>query len=165
MPKRKKRRPAPNTHLSEGPLPARFGDQFASQLLVFCDASRRRHGGLASVLFSEACAPPMTSSRTVPAIGSNELELQAALFALFHAGEHFPLRTLVLFSDNQDAVSRLARAKDQGCEQDPALATILPGLDLADALGRASFRWLKGHSSCRGNAIADELAAAAARSP
>lgn len=148
--------------MSEGPLPARFGDAFAGQLLVFCDASRKRHGGLASVLFSEANALPLTSTRTVPAIGSNELELQAALFALFHAGKHFPQRNLFLFSDNQDAVARLARAKDQGSESDPALASMLPELDLAGALARASFRWLKGHSSCRGNAIADELAAGAA---
>ena len=162
MPKARKRKPPGILHLSPGPLPARYGERFADQVLVFCDASRKRHGGLAAVLFPDPGAPPVSFSCTVTASGSNELELQAALFALEQAGLHFPGRRLALFTDNSDAALRLAAACQPGAEVDPALATMAPELDLAALLALASVHWLKGHGTCRGNALADELAGTAA---
>lgn len=163
MAKRRKQKPAPAVHLTEGPLPLRLASQYAGHLWVFSDASQQTHGGLAAVIFSEPDAPPAIVTRRVPVMGSNELELQAALFALLFAEQRFPGRHLALFTDNQDSVTRLTRAKAQGLAQDPKLADVVPELDIADALPRADFCWVKGHASCRGNALADEHAGKAAR--
>jgi prepilin-type processing-associated H-X9-DG protein len=162
VPRRRKNKAASPLHHLGGPLPARFGDRFAGQLLVFCDASRKRHGGLAAVLFFDGETVSVSASCTVPATGSNELELQANLFGLQQAERHFPGRPLAVFTDNQDAATRLNRASELGLAQDPALATMLHGLDLAGILAHASIHWVKGHSTCRGNVLADELAGAAA---
>ena len=162
MAKTRKRKQERLVHLSPGPLPVRFGERFAGQLLVFCDASQKRHGGLAAVLFPDPEQPPLTFSLSVAAIGSNELELQAALFALHQAAQHFPGRRLALFTDNSDAASRLACACALGLEQDPALAAMAPTPDFAALLALASVHWLKGHATCRGNALADEIAGHAA---
>lgn len=163
MPKRRKKKPLREPPLSTGPLPLRLSDRFAGQLLVFCDASRKQHGGLAAVIFAAADQLPIKASQTVPAIGSNELELQAALFAILQAARNFPGRQFALFTDNTDAAIRLTRAKELGLADDPDLAAMLPGSDLVSGLAHASIHWLKGHSTCRGNALADELAGLAAQ--
>lgn len=147
---------------SPTPLPARLAPAFAGLLQVFSDASQRRHGGLAAVLFADAEGEPLVATRTVAAQGSNELELQAALFALAQAREHFPDRPLALFADNREAIERLERAGRLGLAADPPLAALLAAEDLADMLAQCSFRWVRAHACCRGNLLADAAAAAAA---
>lgn len=162
MPKKRKKKTLPAVRLSDGPLPLRYAGRFDGQLLVFSDASLKRHGGLAAVLFAEPDGTPLIGTRTVPATGSNELELQAALFGLEEARRHFPGRRLTLFCDNRDAVSRLDRARALGLAQDPALAAMLAEREIADALDTAGVCWVQGHARCRGNALADQHAVAAA---
>ena len=147
-------------------MPPRYAGRFDGRLLVFSDASLKRHGGLAAVLFDGDEEAPRVGTRSVPAAGSNELELQAALFGLAQARAHFPGRSLALFADNQDAVLRLERAKALGVAQDPALGGMWAALggneDLAATLADAALCWVKGHGKCRGNALADAHAATAA---
>jgi ribonuclease HI len=166
MPRRRKKKDYRIPRQSTGPLPWRYGDGFAEHLLVFSDASQKRNGGLAAVLFADPAGEPLIGTRTVPWDGSNELELQAALFGLQLAQQHFPFRSLVLFSDNQDAVTRLKRARESGLQQDPGLAEMFVQFDLADALAEplanADVYWVKGHSACRGNTLADQHASKAA---
>lgn len=162
MAKRRKKKPARPIHLSAGPLPLRLAARFADCRLVFSDASQLRHGGLAAVLFAEADSEPLVATRRVALIGSNELELQAALLGLEQASLHFPGQPVALFSDNQDAVTRLGRAKALGLAQDNVLATRFAGLDIATLLADASICWVPGHSACRGNALADRHARLAA---
>lgn len=162
MPRKRKKKIVRLIHQSAGPLPLRYGDRFAGCLLVFSDASLKRQGGLAAVLFSNPESAPLVATRSVPLLGSNELELQAALFALQQAHQHFPGRQLALFSDNQDAVNRLSRGKEQISPGDPDLAQMLAALDIPEALDHASIHWIKGHGTCRGNTLADQHAAAAA---
>jgi ribonuclease HI len=163
MPRKRKKKAARTIHLSLGPLPLRIAGQFAGQLLVFSDASQNKHGGLAAVLFDTPDQPAVVATQTVPRVGSNELELQAALFGLARAQQHFPGRQCTLFSDNQDAANRLSRAKTHGLAQDPELAGMLAEWEITSTLAIADIRWIKGHSSCRGNALADQHAAEAAR--
>ena len=163
MRKKPRRKPEKIVRPSPGPLPVRFGDRFAGQVLVFCDASRKRHGGLAVVIFAdEDDSSPTALSRTVAATGSNELELQAVLFGLQQAAELFPGRRLALFTDNSDAATCLNRAREHGISSDPVLAGMLPDGEIASLLEHASIHWLKGHATCRGNILADELAGMAA---
>jgi ribonuclease HI len=68
-----------------------------------------------------------------------------------------------LFSDNQDAIVRLGRAKAEGLAQDPALARMLSDLEIASVLDKASVCWVQGHAGCRGNTLADLHAREAAR--
>lgn len=143
-------------------MPLKLTGQYDGLLLVFCDASIKTHGGLAVVLFGEPDNEPIVVTRTVPSIGSNEMELQAALLGLLQAEQLFPDRQLALFTDNSDAAIRLTRAKEQGLGQDQTLAQLLPALDIKKSLAQASFRWIKGHSSCRGNTLADKYARNAA---
>ncbi len=149
-------------HQSVGPLPLRLADRFVGRRLVFSDASRQRHGGLAVVLFGEPDEAPLVATRTVPVVGSNELELQAALFGLQQAHRHFPGEPFALFSDNQDAVIRLDRARLHGLAQDPALAGMFGDLQIAGVLDHAALCWVPGHAGCRGNTLADLHARAAA---
>jgi ribonuclease HI len=135
---------------------------YAEHLQVFSDASQKRHGGLAAILFATPDSETIARTRTVAITGSNELELQATLFALEQARLLFPGRPLALFSDNQDAVSRLNRGKTRGLDQDPELLHLLIALDLVEMLANASICWIKGHGSCRGNILADLHAAEAA---
>lgn len=162
MAKRRKKKVERTIHLSAGPLPVRLADHFSTCRLIFSDASQQQHGGLAAVLFEHADSEPLVSTRTVPIIGSNELELQAAVFALEQASLHFPEQAVTLFSDNQDAITRLNQAKTLGPAQDPELTRMFSTLDLVALLANASLRWIKGHSTCRGNALADAHARAAA---
>lgn len=163
MPRRRKKKIVRVIHQSAGPLPLRLMPHFVGYLLVFSDASQKSHGGLAAVLFDDPESIALVRTRTVPVVGSNELELQAVLFGLELAQQHFPGRQLALFSDNQDAVNRLVRAKTQGAAQDPALQKLLAEHGVAAMLENASFCWVKGHASCRGNSLADLHAAEAAR--
>ena len=87
----------------------------------------------------------------------------ASLFALEQARLLFPELPLALFSDNQDAVIRLNRGKTEGLAQDPELQEMLRHMALGDTLVNASICWIKGHGSCRGNILADQHAAEAAR--
>lgn len=162
MPRRRKKKIVRIIHQSAGPLPLRLASQFDGCLLVFSDASQKRHGGLAAVLFDDPESTPLISTRTVPVIGSNELELQAALFGLEQAQQHFPDRQFALFSDNQDAVTRLNRARTLGTTQDPELVQLLAEHGITTALANATICWIKGHSTCRGNTLADLHAAEAA---
>ena len=159
---RRKKKVAPVIYLSAGPLPEKLAARFAGHLLVFSDASCRRHGGLAAVLFDDHEGEPLVATRTVALDGSNELELSAAVFALEEAARRFPGRPPALFSDNSDAVARLTRAATLGLAQDATLQAMCVAPGVAAALAGTSFCWVRGHGSCRGNALADLHAAAAA---
>ncbi len=162
MPKRRPKKKDRLLYPSVGPLPAKYAGRFAGHVLVFSDASEKRHGGQAAVIFADPAGEPEISSRTTTLIGSNEQELQAALFALQLAGNRFPEARLALFSDNLDAVNRLQRAKMLGLADDGELAQMLAGLDSAPLLERAEISWIKAHATCRGNRLADQHAALAA---
>ncbi len=162
MAKRRKKKIERVVHLSAGPLTERLVLRFPDQRLVFTDASRLRHGGLAAVLYRDAEAEPEAFTRSVAPIGSNELELQAAVFGLEQAAWHFPGQRFVLFSDNQDAISRLTRCKQRGALQDEQLSALFPGHDIDALLEHATPSWVQGHGRCRGNALADQHARLAA---
>lgn len=160
-----RKRAKPVIHLSQGPLPLKFDAQYRDHVCVFSDASNKTQGGLAAVLFGTPDSVPVVATLGVPLVGSNEQELHAALFAMRLAGALFPGRPLALFTDNQDAATRLLRAQASGPAGDPGLGRIVPELDLAAILPHVSIRWIKGHSTCRGNALADQYARTAARIP
>ena len=162
MPRKRQKKAVRLYTPSVAPLPDRLAPDFAGLLQVFSDASQRRHGGLAAVLFDTPEAEPLVLTRTVALRGSNELELQAALFALAQAREHFPGRPLALFSDNRDAIDRLDRASRQGLASDHGLAALLAADDLSGMLALSTFRWVRAHASCRGNLLADQQATLAA---
>lgn len=162
MPRRRKKKIVRVIHQSAGPLPLRLAGRFVGCRLIFSDASQKRHGGLAAVLFDDPESAPLVATRSVALAGSNELELQAALFGLEQAHRHFPGQPVALFSDNQDAVVRLGRAKAEGLGQDPALARMLMDMEIASVLDQASVCWVQGHSGCRGNTLADMHAREAA---
>ena len=162
MAKRRKKKVERIIHLSPGPLPPRLAERHTGCRLVFSDASQLRHGGLAAVLFADADAEALDATRSVPAIGSNELELQAALFALEQANRHFPGQPAALFSDNLDAVTRLGRAKALGSARESTLAERFPGTDIDALLLMVDVCWIPGHGRCRGNALADLHARSAA---
>lgn len=159
MAKRRKKKPQRLIYPSIGALPARFAADFVGRVLVFSDASLKRQGGLAAVIFEQSEADPLVLTRSVPSQGSNELELMAALFALEQAEAHFPGQALALFSDNHDAVCRLSRALELGMAQDAELGEMLNGKGLPKGM---QVRWIKAHASCRGNLLADQHAAEAA---
>jgi len=160
--KRRKKQAAPVRHLSTAPLPARLMPGFSDLPLVFTDASRLRHGGLSAVLYADAAGEPLTFTRSVPLDGSNELELRAAVFGLEQADRLYPGMAFALFSDNLDAIRRLSRAKMLGCALDTELGERFPGQPLDAWLAQANLNWIKGHGTCRGNALADAQARAAA---
>lgn len=162
MTKRRKKKVAPTVHLSAGPLPERLALRFPDQALLFTDASRLRHGGLAAVIYRSAEAQPEIFTRSVSLDGSNELELQAAVFGLQQAARLLPEQSFALFSDNQDAIVRLTRVKQSGAAQDRQLASLFPDTDCDTLLRHASLSWVQGHGRCRGNALADEQARLAA---
>lgn len=164
MPRRRKKKIVRVIHPSPGPLPARRSGEFPGRLLVFSDASLRKTGGLAAVLFPDPDGAAWVATRSVTLTGSNELELQAALYALQQAGQAFPERPLALFSDNQDSVLRLNRALEHGLAEDAELAAMLAERAIALPLTGLRVCWIKGHASCRGNLLADRYAAEAAES-
>jgi ribonuclease HI len=163
MANRRKKKTVRIIYQSPGPLPARIAEQYAGQPLVFSDASARRNGGLAAVLFNSPDAEAIIATQTVPLDGSNALEFQAVLFALAQASINFPGQPFALFTDNRDAADRLQRAKIQGLVQDAELAQRLNQQGTTDAFAHASICWIKSHASCRGNTLADQHAAEAAR--
>ena len=162
MSKRRKKQGAPVRHLSTAPLPARLMPGFSDLPLVFTDASRLRHGGLSAVLYADAAGEPLSFARSVPLDGSNELELRAAVFGLEQADRLYPGMAFALFSDNLDAIRRLSRAKMLGCALDTELGERFPGQPLDAWLAQANLNWIKGHGTCRGNALADAQARVAA---
>ena len=162
MSKRRTKQAAPVMHLSTGPLPVRLMPGFGNLPLVFTEASRLRHGGLSVVLYADAASEPLAFARCVPLDGSNELELRAAVFGLEQADRLYPGLAFALFSDNIDAIKRLARAKALGSARDAELGERFPGLPLDAWLAQANLNWIKGHGACRGNALADAQARAAA---
>jgi len=162
MAKHRKKKVAPTIHLSAGPLPERLALRFPDQALLFTDASRLRHGGLAAIIYRSADAEPDIFTRSVPLDGSNELELQAAIFGLQRAALLLPEQPFALFSDNQDALVRLTRVKQSGASQDQQLTSLFPDTDFDTLLRYASLSWVQGHGRCRGNALADEQARVAA---
>ena len=162
MSKRRKKQAAPVRHLSTAPLPARLMPGFSDLPLVFTDASRLRHGGLSAVLYADAAGEPLSFARSVPLDGSNELELRAAVFGLEQADRLYPRMAFALFSDNLDAIRRLSRAKMLGCALDTELGERFPGQPLDAWLAQANLNWIKGHGTCRGNALADAQARVAA---
>lgn len=162
MARKRKKQAVRLIHPSIGPLPNKLAGRFADRLLVFSDASRRRHGGLAAVLFDDHAGEPIVAARSVALAGSNELELLAAIFALEEAVRRFPARPVALFSDNSDALARLTRAATLGLAQDAPLAALCGAPGVAAVLAGASFNWVRGHAGCRGNLLADLHAAAAA---
>lgn len=160
--RRKRKIKAAPLRASTGPLPEKIAGEYHGQLLVFTDASKRRQAAIAAVLFPDHAGEPVVLTELVPMIGSNELELQGVLYGLLQAWMLFPGRPIALFSDNQDAIARLNRAKITGVEKDTALVAIFPGLSTVQALQEvvrlASFRWVKAHHYCRGNLLADAAA-------
>ncbi|HLO63567.1 MAG TPA: RNase H family protein [Azonexus sp.] len=162
MAKRRKKKVERIVHLSLGPLPERLLLRFPEHGLLFTDASRLRHGGLAAILYRTAEAEPEIVTRSVPPIGSNELELHAAIFGLEQAARLLTGQRLAFFSDNQDAITRLARCKQLGVVQDEQLAALFPGRDIDALLQHATPNWIPGHGRCRGNALADQQARVAA---
>ncbi len=157
MRRKRKAKPTPR-FASLGPLPEKISEEYQGQLLVFTDASKRRQAAIAAVLFPDQEGEPIVLTQQLPMMGSNELELQGVLFGLLKAQTLFPGRAVALFSDNQDAIARLNRAKTLGIEQDRALAVLFPGLLIEPILRLASFRWVKAHHYCRGNLLADAAA-------
>jgi len=162
MSRRRKKKIVRPIHPSVGPLSWRLAGYFPGRRLVFSDASLQRHGGLAAVLFADEDSEPLIRTRTVAPVGSNELELLAALFALEEAGRVYPGQAITLFSDNQPAVERLSRAWRQALAADPELLSLLAARGIETAAVAASFCWVPGHGSCRGNLLADLHARAAA---
>ena len=162
MAKKRKKISVRIIYQSLGPLPIRLSEQYVGLPLVFSDASAKRHGGLAAVMFGDPNAEPVVAIQTVPLDASNALEFQAALFALSKAYIQFAGKPFALFSDNLDAVERLKRAKALGLSEDAELGHGLSQLGISDALALASICWVKGHSTCRGNTLADQYAAKAA---
>lgn len=162
MAKRRKKRIVRTVHLSAGPLPERLALRFPDQGLVFTDASRLQHGGLAVVIYRTTSAQPDILTRRVALNGSNELELDAAILGLAQASRIFPERPFALFSDNQDAIVRLCRIKSHGAAQDARLQSLHPGIDLDGLLRLVTPCWVQGHGRCRGNALADAHARLAA---
>lgn len=162
MPRRSKKKRPVVFHLSDGPLPRKNADEYRDLLLVFCDASKKRHGGLAAVFFHEAHPEPDIATCTVATAGSNELELQAVLFGLQLAEQRYPGKPLALFTDNQDAANRLNMKKALGAHHDLPLGLMLQERGIDHALDRSHIRWIKGHRTCRGNALADQYARQAA---
>ncbi len=162
MAKRKKKKPERIIHLSAGPLPARLALRFANQALLFTDASRLRQGGLGAALYRTSDEAAQTFTRSVALTGSNELELQAAVFGLQQAARCIPGMPFALFSDNQDAVVCLVRAKQLGAARDEQLGRLFPDANLDALLQHAAPNWIPGHGTCRGNALADLLARRAA---
>ena len=114
------------------------------------------------MLYADAASEPLAFARCVPLDGSNELELRAAVFGLEQADRLYPGLAVALFSDNIDAIKRLARAKALGSARDAELGERFPGLPLDAWLAQANLNWIKGHGACRGNALADAQARAAA---
>lgn len=162
MAKRRTKKAAGTIHLSTGPLPERLAVRFPGHGLVFTDASRLRHGGLAVIIYPCANAAPEIVTRSVALDGSNELEMQAAIFGLQQAALRLPGLPFALFSDNQDAVVRLSRVKAMGAAQDLALRERFPEINLDAGLKHATPCWVQGHGRCRGNALADGHARLAA---
>ncbi len=163
MSRRRKKKIIRVVHPSASPLPLRLTPLYARHVQIFSDASQKRYGGLAAILFATPDSEALVRTRTVALTGSNELELQAAIFALEQARLLFSGRPLALFSDNQDAVIRLNRGKAKGLDQDPGLRQMLGAPDLIATLADAAIVWIKGHGSCRGNILADRYAAEASR--
>jgi len=159
--KRKKKALRPQ-YLSTGPLPTRLSGRFEGYRLAFSDASQKHRGGLAAILFADMESPPVIATCSVPRVGSNELELKAALFALGEARKHFPGERTALFSDNRDAVDRLDRARENGLGDDPELAGMLRQLNWDELPAATEFFWIRSHASCLGNALADLHAGQAA---
>lgn len=155
MAKRRKKSVERSIHLSAGPLPERLALRFPDRALVFTDASCLRHGGLAAVVYRAADAQPEIFTRSVPLDGSNELELQAAIFGLKQAALLMPGLPFALFSDNQDAIVRLGRVKQLGAARDEQLGRRFPDANLEALLQHADPSWVQGHGRCRGNALAD----------
>ena len=162
MAKKRKKKTLRVIYQSLGPLPLRLAEKYAGQALVFSDASAKRQGGLAAVLFSDPLAEAVVATQTVPLDASNALEFQAVLFALAQAAIHFSGRPFALLTDNQDAAERLKRAQLLGLGQDAELAENVTRLGIAEAFTQASIGWVKGHSNCRGNTLADQYAGEAA---
>lgn len=162
MARRRKKPPQRVPPLSAGPLPAKLAARFPVGPWIFSDASKLHRGGLAAVLYRDDVSEPTVATCSVAPVGSNALELLAALFALSEAGRHFPGLGGTLFSDNRDAVDRLQRAKSHGLAADPELATLPEAAGLGELLARIEICWVPGHAACRGNALADLHARAAA---
>lgn len=162
MARRRKKNDLKTIQLSFGPLPQKLATHYAGQRMVFCDASLKSHGGLAAVLFADEFSEPLTFSRTVPPSGSNALELAAALFALGESCREFPDQPVTLFSDNLVAVTRLTKALAEGLSGDPELAILLANYAIYSLPVATRYQWIPGHATCRGNALADELAGLAA---
>lgn len=163
MARRRNRKPAAPIHLSAGPLPDRLMADFAGCRLLFTDASRLRHGGLSVVLYADTASEPAVLTRSVALDGSNQLEMQAAVFGLEQASRLYPGQSLALFSDNRDALTWLATIQlSPAGGPDEWGAAHFPGSDLRALLAHTTLHWVKGHGRCRGNALADRHARLAA---
>lgn len=160
---RKKKKPLRVTYPSAGPLPKRIAALFEDAILVFSDASLKKTGGLSAVFFQNQESPPQIFTRSVTATGSNELELQALIFAVQQSERLFAGSKRAFFSDNQDAVTRFKQLQNgiDNAELNQMFGHTSPILNAQEI----TFHWIKGHGTCRGNLIADEHARLTAESP
>ena len=113
---------APVDRAAPGPTDARL------QQPPWCSAMPAGYAmaGLSAVLYADAAGELLAFARSVPLDGSNELELGAAVFGLEQADRLYPGMAFALFSDNLDAIRRLARAKMLGCALDAELGERFP---------------------------------------
>lgn len=159
---RKKKKPLRVIYPSAGPLPARIAALFDDKVLVFSDASLKKMGGLSAVFFQNHESSPQIFTRSVTATGSNELELQALVFAVQQSERLFSGSKRAFFSDNQDAVERIKQMQNgiEVTQLKQMFGQISPNLNPQEI----TFHWIKAHGTCRGNLIADEQARLAAES-
>lgn len=159
---KKKKKTVHVVYPSAGPLPTRIAEKYPDHMLIFSDASMKKFGGLACVIFLTAESTPLISTRTVEPSGSNNLELAALLFA-WNQSMHFQTEAKrALFSDNQDAITRLNLASSKGLDQDADLRQLIEQQEHKLAFDNIEFCWVKGHGNCRGNLLADLNASQAA---
>jgi len=160
---RKKKKPLRVIYPSTGPLPARTAALFDDFILVFSDASLKKTGGLSAVFFQNHESSPQIFTRSVTATGSNELELEALVFALQQSERLFAGCKRAFFSDNQDAVERIKQVQNgiENTKLKQMFGQNIPDLNPQEI----TFHWIKAHGTCRGNLIADEHARLAADSP
>jgi hypothetical protein len=76
MAKKRKKKVVRFIYQSVGPLPLRLAGHYAGLPMVFSDASAKRCGGLAAVLFGDTNAEAIITTQSVPLDASNALSFR-----------------------------------------------------------------------------------------